>query len=72
MMPILTYPTVRQPSIFVMFSQQSGKPDHCRAAGKITLRPLTLSVYVGLPQQESREVTGLTITDVPVLQTFDT
>lgn len=52
-MPILTYPTVRQASIFVMFSQQSRKPDHWRAAGKIALRPLTVSVYVGLRHEAS-------------------
>lgn len=72
MMPILTYPTVRQASIFVMFSQQSGKPDHWRAAGKIALRPLTVSVYVGLHQQEASEVTGLTLTNVLVPQIINT
>lgn len=44
-MPILTYPTVRQASIFAMFSQQSEKPDHWRAAGKTALRqPSTVCV----------------------------
>lgn len=62
--PFLTYQTERQASIFVMFLQQSGKPDHRRPGGKIAFWLLTVSVYVGLHQQEVSEVTGLSSSDV--------